>query len=40
MSKGWLWAVYEGNTPIDAHEGVYQPSLDAACELALKVMAA
>lgn len=36
--KGWLWAVYAGNTPIEAHKGAYQPTLDVACELALTAM--
>ena len=41
--KGWLWAVYAGThnyvaDVVDAHQGIYQPTLDAACELALKVM--
>jgi hypothetical protein len=36
--KGWLWAVYEGETPVHGHEGIYQPSLDAACELSLQKM--
>lgn len=46
--RGWLWSVYgPTDDPIQydaisgllaAHEGVYQPTLDAACELALQVM--
>jgi hypothetical protein len=42
--RGWLWSVYDGNDKtatsglIAAHEGVYQPTLDAACEVALKVI--
>lgn len=39
--RGWLWSVCSGNDVlgvIAAHEGVYQPTLDAACEVALKAM--
>ena len=35
---GFLWSVYEGGEPLFGHEGVYQPTLDDACEMALKAM--
>ena len=39
---GWLWSVSTGNHALDvvaAHEGLYQLTLDGACEIALKAMA-